>query len=100
MKRVVLPQPPDATSSVYRNNQAAFNQAISEWMRRVKGELEDSSRLNGRPLGQQFVVGSFTTNTTISGTSTGTDVANFIASLITAMEAKGIVSQTVSRKGG
>jgi hypothetical protein len=100
MKRVVLPQPPNANDVRYSNNQLAFNRDVSDWMSRVKGLLEDSDRVNNRPMGQQFVVGSFTTNTTISGTSTGTDVANFLSSLITAMQAKGVVSQTVSRSGG
>ena len=100
MKRVVLPQPPQATDMQYANNQLAFNRAVSDWMGRVKGILEDADRVNNRPMGQQFVVGTFSTNTTIAGTSTGTDVANFIASLVTAMQARGFSGQTVSRSGG
>lgn len=100
MKRVVLPQPPNADDAHFKNNQLAFNRATSDWMSRVKGLLEDADRLNNRPMGQQFAVGSFTTNTTIAGTSTGTDVANFLASLVTAMQARGSVSRTASRSGG
>jgi len=100
MKRVVLPQPPNPDEPAYKSNPLLLARANYQWMCRAKGALEDNSRLNDRPMGQQFAVGSFTTNTTISGTSTGTDVANFIASLVTAMEAKGLVSQTVSRKAG
>jgi len=99
-KRVVLPQPPDADESTYKNNQAAFNRAVTTWCRRVKGVLEDSSRVNDRPMAQQLVVNSYTTNTTLTGTSTLADVADFVCTLVDAMKAKGMSSQTVSRTGG
>lgn len=100
MRRVVIPTPPNPDDPVYKNNTDAFARAQYKWMTQVKGVLEDASSINERPMGQQFQVGAFTTNTTISGTSTGTDVANFISSLITAMEAHGLSSPTVSRSGG
>jgi hypothetical protein len=68
-----------------------------QWMQQTKQLLDDANRLNGAPMGQAFSVGSFTTNTSISGTSTGTDVANFVSSLVTAMLAKGLASSSVSR---
>jgi phosphotransferase system IIB component len=98
--RVILPQPPNPDDPAYKSNQSALARAQYWWMSRLRAAIEDSSRLNNRPMGQKFVVGTFTTNTTISGTSTGTDVANFMSSLVKAMEAKGLVSQTVSRTGG
>lgn len=100
MRREVLPQPPNPDDMAYRADALKFARAQYDWMCRVKGYLEDSSRRNDRPMGQQFVVGSFTTNTTITGTSTLGDVANFVASLTEAMISKGLVSQTVSRTNG
>lgn len=93
MRILTIPQPPNA-------NDPNFNQVAVQWMAQVKSAIEGASRINDTPLGQQFVVGSFTTNTTIAGTSTGTDVSNFLSSLITAMQAKGLVSPTVSRANG
>lgn len=100
MRQVSLPTPPNPDDMAYRNNPLAFNRAQYAWMTRVKGLVEDASKINDRPMAQQFVVGAFTTNTAIAGTSTGTDVANFISSLVTALTAKGFNSQTVSRSGG
>jgi hypothetical protein len=90
---VTLPAPPAA-------NDPNFNTKVVAWMAQVKSVLEGASRVNDTPLGQQFQVGSFTTNTTITGTSTGTDVANFLSSFITAMTSKGLVSPTITRSGG
>ncbi len=98
MKRVVLPQPPDAAQ--YRANQYGFMVASSDWMRRVKGLIEDASRINDSPIGQQFLTADFTTNTTVTGTTTGTDLSNFVASLVQAMTERGIVSATISRSDG
>lgn len=100
MKRVTLPQPPNSEDLVYKSNPLAFNRAMSDWARRVKGAIEDASRVNDVPLGQQFQIGSFSTNTAINGTSTLGDVANFVCSLVTALIAKGVISQTVTRTGG
>lgn len=100
MKRVLLPQPPNADDQLYASNPLAFNRAMSQWARITKGILEDASRDNDGAIGQQFQVGVFTTNTTITGTATLTDVANFVASLVTALTDKGLLSPTVSRSNG
>lgn len=100
MRADPLPQPPNPDDWAFKANQLALQRAQYEWMCRVKGYLEDAARRNDRPMAQQFVVGSFTTNTTITGTSTLGDVANFVASLVQAMISKGFVSQTVSRTDG
>ena len=97
MKRITLPQPPDAESTLYKNNQQAFNRAVSDWLRRIKGLIEDASRVNDTPMGQPFLATNFTTNTVITGTSTLGDVADCLASLIAAMTARGLISATVSR---
>lgn len=93
MRTLALPDPPAA-------NDPNFNSKAVGWMAKVKSELEAFGRINGTPIAQQFQVGSFTTNTALSGTSTGTDIANFVSSLVAAMISKGIVSQTVSRSNG
>ncbi len=98
MKRIVLPQPPKASD--YRNNHYGFMVAAGDWMGRVKGLLEDSSRINDSPLGQRFLSTDFTTNTVVSETTTGTDLSNFVASLVQAMTDRGIVSATVTRIDG
>lgn len=100
MRQITLPNPPNPDDWAYKSNPLAFNRAQYTWMQQVKGVIESASQVNDRSMAQQFVVGSFTTNTAISGTSTGTDVANFISSLVTAMTSKGFNSQTVSRSGG
>jgi len=66
-------------------------------MSQVKSAIEAASRIDTAPLAQQFQVGSFTTNTTIDGAAVIGDVANFLSSFITAMQARGLVSSTVSR---
>jgi hypothetical protein len=98
--RSALPQPPNPDDISYRADARKFARAQYDWMCRVKGYLEDTARRIDRPIAQQFVVGSFTTNTTISGTDTLGDVADCLASLITAMISKGLISQTVSRTNG
>jgi hypothetical protein len=90
VKVITLPQPPSATDP-------NFNQAAVSWMSQVKSAIEGASRVNDTPMGQQFQVGSFTTNTAIAGTSTGTDIANFLASFVSAMTSKGLVSPTIKR---
>jgi hypothetical protein len=93
MRTLLLPLPPEPPST------SGWARDAYQWMVSVKGALEELSRINDSPLGQQFVVGSFTTNTTIAGTTTGTDLSNFVASFIEAMTAKGLVSPTISRQG-
>jgi hypothetical protein len=98
MRGIQIPQPPNADASGMRDNPLAFNRAVSAWMREVRGVLEGASRINDTPLGQAFVASDFTTNTAITSASTLPDVANFVASLVTALTAKGIVSPTANRE--
>lgn len=91
MRVVVLPMPPNPNDAQYRGNTNSYNQAVYQWMVDMKGKLEAQSRQNDPPIGQSFAVSSYTTNTSLSGTSTGTDVANFVCSLIAAMQTKGLV---------
>ncbi len=93
MNVIILPPPPSASDP-------NFNQLAAEWMSQVKSAIEGASRVNDTPLGQQFQVGTFTTNTSINGGSVLADVANFVSSFVTAMTSKGLVSPIVSRSDG
>jgi len=92
MKQVVLMGPPNPDDGMYKNNAAGYNRAMYTWCNHVKGILEQESSVNNIPLGQNFVVGTYALNTFIASTSTGTDVTNFISSLVTAMTKRGFVS--------
>jgi hypothetical protein len=96
MKRLSLPQPPDPDEPRYKNNALAYNRAAYEWMAKVKGLAESAHNLAAAPCGQQLQVASFTTNTAISGTSTGTDVVNFLCSLVQTLTNKGIISPSIT----
>lgn len=91
---LVLPTPPNPSQS---SSQSAFNQAMFAWGNRVKQLLEQAVNQATAPAGQQFLATSFTTNTVASGTATGTDVANILASLVQTLTAKGILSPTITR---
>jgi hypothetical protein len=99
MKRVVLPTPPDP--AFYPNNPLAWQRAVHEWMNQTKFALEQASQINDTPLDQAFQVsGSYAITTAISGTSTGTQITEFLCSLVAAMNRKGITSskpQTVAQ---
>lgn len=97
MKRIKLDTPPDAMK--YKNDQLGFMRATSEWMTRTKSKIETASAQNDSPLQQNFVLGSFTTNTRLSGTSTGTDLANALCSLVQSMIDKGFITITTSTGG-
>ena len=96
MRRLSLPQPPDPKQPKYTNNQAAYNQDVYVWMQKVKGLTEQAHNSVSTPCGQLMQVGAFSTNTSLSGTSTGTDVANYVCSLVQALTNKGIISPTIT----
>lgn len=89
MKRIILPEAPRPTS-----DQNAFNQAIASWIQQSKGIIEQASKINDTPISQPFVVTSgYTLTTSIAGTSTGTQITNFLCSFISAMINKGLITQ-------
>lgn len=96
MKSTPLPVPPNPDDAKYKGNSLAHARDMYRWATKTKGVVDNMMNVNNAPAGQQVAVGSFTTNTTISGTSTGTDVANFVSSLVTALTKKGILSPTVT----
>ena len=89
MRRFTLPDPPRADDQAYRNNPLAYSRAVSDWLSRAKGALENTINHLGAPARPSFVVSSYTTNTVISGTTTGTDLSNAVCSLIAALTTKG-----------
>jgi len=91
VKKFTLPDPPNPNDIAYKSNPLAYSRAANDWMRRVKGTLEASVNQLGLPASPSFVATSYTTNTVISGTTTGTDLTNAVCSLITALTNKGIL---------
>lgn len=93
MNRSQLPAPPNPDNSAYAGNVIAWQRAVYNWMAQVKGRLETDSQANTTPIGP-FVVGTYTAVSTITGTD---DASNFIATLVTAMNQKGITAPNVQR---
>jgi hypothetical protein len=96
VKRLILPIPPNPSEAQFANP-VALARAQWEWNTRVKGTLEDAWRINSAPCGQQISASSFTTNTSVTGTTTGTDLSNVVATLIQILTDKGILSPTITR---
>ena len=92
MRRVTISIAPDPTQ--FPNNPLGFSRAVQTWMNQAKQQLEQASAVNDTPCDTPFVVGSFTSTTSVSGTMTGTDIANALCSLISALTKKGIISPT------
>lgn len=93
MNRTVLPAPPNPDASPYAGNPTAWSRAMFQWMSAVKGRIETDSNANTTPIGP-FVVGTYTPTTTINGTDA---TSNFVASLVTAMQGRGITSANIQR---
>lgn len=91
MKITKLPNAPNPDDAAYKGNPLMYNRAVYQWMTQTKGLIEQSSLVNSTPLNQAFVLGSYVLSTSMSGTSTGTDVNNFILSVIAAFMKKGIM---------
>lgn len=96
MKRVNLPKPPNPDETGYRNNPLGYSRATYDWMNKVRGILEQASAQNDAPLDQNFVISSYTTNTMLAGTSSGTDVSNFLCTLVDAFISRGAIKTNTS----
>lgn len=96
MKRIRLPMPPNPNDSGYATSPMAYQRAVHDWMMRTKEALETASAVNDVPAAQPLVSTSFTTNTMITGTSTGTDIANFVCSLVAVLTQRGIITPNTS----
>jgi len=92
MRKIILTQPPKPVT-----DQMVYNQAVYQWMLQTKIIIEQASALNDTPMNQNFVVTTgYALTTAISGTSTGTQVANFLCSFVNAMINKGLVTQAMN----
>ena len=94
MKQVKLPNVPNPDDAMFRGNPLAYNRAIYTWMTQTKGKLEQASLNNDTPMDQAFTLGSYVLSTAMAGTSTGTDVTNFVLSICAAMIKKGTMKQS------
>ena len=96
MRRLSLPKPPDPDHPAFKSNPHAYSRAMYDWARQVKQLTEQAHNITASPCGQQIQVSSFTTNTALSGTATGTDLTNFVCSLVATLQDKGILSPTIT----
>jgi hypothetical protein len=87
---IILPQPPQPTS---QTGIGAWQQAVYRWMADVKLAIEAASAQNAQPVAP-FQVGSYTAVSTITGTD---ETSNFVATLVAAMQASGLVAPTATR---
>lgn len=88
---LALPEPPNPQDQQYTNDPKAYNLAQYRWAQNVKSQLTSNSRINSRPVSQNFTVSSFTTATTLTGTDSTTNVAQVLCTLIQALTVKGIL---------
>lgn len=95
MKQLSIPTPPNPDSQQYKSNPLAYSRAAYAWMQQTKGLIEQAHNSVATPCGQQLQVASFTTNTALEGTSTGTVVTQFLCSLVQALTNKGIISPSI-----
>lgn len=96
MKRVVLPMPPSPYDPAMADPMS-WARAMFDHMVKVQGLLEDASRVNDVPLGQALIVGAHTLQNTVTGTTTGTDLSNFVATMAQAFTDRGLLSPTIGR---
>jgi hypothetical protein len=91
MNRTQLPAPPDPSS--YNGNPAGWQQAAYQWMQQVKGRIETDSNVNVRPMGP-IAVSTYTAVATVTGTDA---LSNFVATLVTLMQTKGLTVPVLNR---
>ena len=89
MRLLILPTPPDPAR--YRNAME-LARAQFDWMTRVKSVIEQTAKVNWAPATPTILATNFTTNTVVTGTTTGTDLANVVATLVQILTNKGITS--------
>jgi hypothetical protein len=89
---ITLQTPPSPDDGSFKNNPLAYNRAIYQWMNDTKSKIEKNSQIMDSPLDQNFVISSFSTNTQLTGTSSGTDISNFICTLVAAFTRKNTIT--------
>ena len=93
MNRTQLPAPPDPNSPVYSGNPALWQRAAYLWMAKVKQQIETDSAVNIAPIGP-LSVSTYTATATVTGTDA---LSNFVATMVTLMQSKGITAPTTQR---
>lgn len=92
MNRTFLPNPPNPASFP---TVTAWQTAAFLWMSQIKSKIEADSTVNSSPIAP-FVVGTYTAVQTVTGTDA---LSNFVATLLKAMQAKGITAPNSQRIG-
>jgi len=88
VNRTVLPIPPDPPKG-----SSDYDLAVYRWMMQVKHRLETDSVANTQPI-SPFVVGTYTAVNTVTGTDA---LSNFVATIVTALQAQGITAPLTKR---
>jgi len=96
MKTLQIPHPPNPDDQRYKTNPLAYNRAVFNWMQVTKGAVEQAHNSVATPCGQQIMATAFTTNTALTGTMTGTQIANALCSLVQVLTNKGIISPSIT----
>lgn len=95
-RQLSLPKPPHPEAPQFKQNQMAYHRAVYDWMCQVKGLTEQAHNVATKPCGQQLQAASFSTNTAMTGTMTGTDIANALCTLVQTLTNKGIISPSIT----
>jgi hypothetical protein len=93
MKLTALADPPNPSD--FQNNQGGYNLAMYRWASNLKSQLTVDTRISNRPAAQNFVIGTYTPASTLSGTDTTTNVAQVLCTLITALISKNILKNQI-----
>lgn len=88
MNRTHLPAPPAPNPDMM-----AWQRAMFLWASEVKERLETDSQVNTSPIGP-FVLETYTATATVTGTDA---LSNFVATLVDAMNGKGITAPNIQR---
>ena len=85
--------PPDPSAATYAGNPTEWQRAAFRWMQDVKGRIETDSAVNVRPIGP-IAVATYTAVATVTGTDA---LSNFVATLVSAMQQKGLTVPVLNR---
>lgn len=88
MNRTILSAPPDPNSTTYSGSPDKWQNAVYAWMLDTKKRVETDSAANIQPV-SPFVVSTYTAVNTMTGTDA---LSNFVATFITALQAKGLTA--------
>ena len=97
MARVQLPMPPNPLAPTYSNNRTQYEMDLYNCLIQWRGLLEQVTRQNSAPATNPIVLGTYTASNTVTGTATGTDVANMLCTVVNALTQRGILAPTTSR---